>query len=597
VDTGIGIAPENQDRVFESFTQAEASTTRRFGGTGLGLVISRRLIRLMGGELKLSSALGQGSTFSFTLELPVPIGKDGDSETSANSSPGMVRTLLVDDNPVALAASAAIMQSLGWEVVQAGSGEQAIELVRNRIQQGQLPLHAVFVDWQMPGMDGWQTMRNIRRLYGEGESPAMVLISGQSRAALHQRTEREQALINGYMVKPLTADMFRDTLGHLHDTPAMVTTGTSTGTTTKDAPPLVAKALGGMRILVVEDNAINQQVARELLVMQGADVTLADDGQQGVDAALAARPPFDVVLMDLQMPVMDGLTAARTLRQSAELNQMPIIAMTANVMASDREACLQAGMNDHVGKPFDLKVLVQTLVRHTGWSPRAASAVVEEPVPTSPIASLDGLPWPPGVDVSGALNRMGGNVGLFYRAISAYLKDAQALPERLGGLLRSGALVDARRELHTIKGLSASLGMDALAKLASHAEKLAIAPTELPSLQAACDAFFLHLAQTLPDLKKVAAGLESIVKAGETARHGGRESLDASEKIELVASLRRLQTALEMSDMSAMELHAQLQQSVGTVLEGSMQGLDDAMADLDFELAAAACSRLITLWS
>ena len=598
VDTGIGIAPENQDRVFESFTQAEASTTRRFGGTGLGLVISKRLIRLMGGELELISALGEGSTFRFTLELQVPpqVQSDGEGVTATESvSESGFSALLVDDNPAALASSAAIMQSLGWDVTLADSGEQAVALVQARREH--LPFSAVFADWQMPGMDGWETLRAIRGVVGAAEAPALVLMSGQTRAALNQRSERERALLNGYMVKPLTADMFRKVRMHLHDAPAVATTAMAVGAEAPGEPPRVTHPLAGMRILVVEDNAINQQVARELLLAQGADVTLANDGQQGVQAALEAQPSFDVVLMDLQMPVMDGLTAARTLRETSELDRMPIIAMTANVMSTDREACLRAGMNDHVGKPFDIHDLVETLVRHTGWSPRPDAAVAASPVATGASATLSDLPWPPGVDVPGALHRMGGNVGLLSRATTAFVQDASTLPQRLTAMLASGALADARRELHTIKGLSASLGMAALARLASDAEKLTVAPVELAHLQAACDAFFVQLHQMLPALSQVAAGLEGTVRAGNPARHKKSGTLGESEKSELVGSLRKLQAALEMSDMSAMELHAQLRQAAGDVAEEAMLGLDAAMADLDFVLAAQACGKLIALWS
>jgi CheY-like chemotaxis protein len=283
VDTGIGIAPENQDRVFESFTQAEASTTRRFGGTGLGLVICKRLIRLMGGELELISALGEGSTFRFTLELSVPPQSQGEGAMVPQPiAEGTFSALLVDDNPAALASSAVIMRSLGWDVTLASSGEQAMAAVQAR--RGQPPFNAVFADWQMPGMDGWETLRAIRGLVGGSGAPALVLLSGQNRAALNQRSERERALLSGYMVKPLTADMFRNVRIHLHDAPAMATTAITVGTETEGASLRVTKPLGGMRILVVEDNAINQQVAQELLLAQGADVTLVNDGHQGVEA-------------------------------------------------------------------------------------------------------------------------------------------------------------------------------------------------------------------------------------------------------------------------------------------------------------------------
>jgi len=299
--------------------------------------------------------------------------------------------------------------------------------------------------------------------------------------------------------------------------------------------------------------------------------------------------------MDLQMPVMDGLTAAGTLRQTTALDAMPIIAMTANVMASDREACLRVGMNDHVGKPFELPVLVQTLVRHTGWTPHAEPAATG--AASAPAAVLDDLPWPPGVDVPGALHRMGGNVGLLQRATAAFVQDARTLPARVSALIKSGALADARRELHTIKGLSASLGINELALLASNAEKLAIAPSEQSALQAACDTFSQHLGQMLPALVAVAERLAVAVKQSEAATRSEGAGLAAAEKLQVVASLHKLLAALEVSDMAAMEIHADLRQTVDDALGESMQALDSAMADLDFELAATECGNLIKRWS
>ncbi|MDE2418756.1 MAG: PAS domain S-box protein [Burkholderiales bacterium] len=602
VDTGIGIAPENQGRIFDAFTQAEASTTRRFGGTGLGLVISRRLIRLMGGELDLVSAPGQGSTFRFVLELQVvPTMEDAQLPAPVAAATGALRTLLVDDNPVALASSAAIMRSLGWDVIQANSGEQAVAALRSSLAQGEGALDAVFVDWRMPGMDGWETLRTIRRLYAEQGAPVLVLMSGQGHAALHQRTEREQALIGGYMVKPLTADMFRSVMAHALEAPQVASTAPpALAATATDAKP-VTGSLGGMRILVVEDNPINQQVAKELLCTQGASVTLADNGQLGVDAALAAHPPFDIVLMDLQMPVMDGLTAARSIRQTAALQHMPIIAMTANVMATDREACLQAGMNDHIGKPFDLKALVQVLVRHTDWTPQAlfamADADTNAPAAEHQSADLHRKPWPPGVDVEGALERMGGNTGLLHRAMSAFVQQTLTFRVRLLALLESDALADVRRELHTLKGLSASLGVDDIAGMAAHAEKLAVSTQDGVMLRAACDAVCLGLDRALPALQEVVARTDTSGDRGKVAGSAAPLVLQGKEKLQMLTELQRLKAALEMFDMSAMEIHATLRQTMGDAIEDGTQALDAAMADLDFELAAIECSKLIDIWS
>ena len=600
VDSGIGIAPENQARIFNAFTQAESNTTRRFGGTGLGLVISKRLIRLMGGELELSSALGEGSTFRFALELPVPPDAVAFGERArALSATDVVQTLLVDDNPVALEVNAAAMRSLGWSVVQAASGEQAVSLVTQR-QAAQMPaFDAVFVDWHMPGMDGWETLRMIRRVVGSGPGMALVLMSGQSRAALFERTEREQALLNGYMVKPLTADMFRDALAQAYDAPYVESTQTNLGSAgdAVDVTPL--KPLGGMRILVVEDNPINQRVASELLRAQGASVTLANNGQEGVDAVLTANPPFDVVLMDLQMPVMDGLTAARTIRSHARWGGLPIIAMTANAMASDREACLEAGMNDHVAKPFDLNDLVKTLVDHTHWTPRGEVPVgtPAEVPPAGGNRNLLGQIWPSGVDVEAALNRMGGNAGLLQRSIAAFLRYAEVLPERVRGWLDSHSLADVRREMHSVKGVAASLGVAEVATLAGVAEKLATDTADASTVGGACDRVFAVLMPMLPILQDISQRLGPVPSQGGLSDSDGGGAMAGPGKARLVASLRELLTALQASDMCAMEMHATLRQTVGDGEAQAMAPLDAAMADLEFEAAAVECEQLISQWS
>jgi len=579
-DSGIGIAPENQARIFEAFTQAESSTTRRFGGTGLGLVISTRLIRLMGGELELASELGKGSTFTFALELPVAANApDAAVDVPVGQRPKQV--LLVDDNPVALAGSAAMMRSLGWVVAEAASGEQALQAVGAVIDTQ--PFDALFIDWQMPGMDGWETLRAVRRLYGARELPAMVLISGQNRDALASRTGREQELLDGFMVKPLTVTMFAQTLEQALD---------------KSVAPVAATAaaqevlpLGGMRILVVEDNMINQQVAQELLAAQGADVTLADDGQQGVDAVNQAAPQFDAVLMDMQMPVMDGLMATRTLRLNPKLRKLPIIAMTANAMASDREACMQAGMNDHVGKPFDIGDLVQTLVRHTAWAPIVGHSVSSgaragaAPVVPDGAAVQD---WPAGIDVKAALTRMGGNAGLLHRSMTTFISDAPHLAQRVPQLRASGAQDDVRRELHAFKGLAATMGVTALANLAASAEKLCMQSQQEAEFAAVFNQLCALTADTLPALKEVAQRL-----AAQTVSKAGKAAAAPAQQHQTLQALRGLLTALQASDMGAMEMHAALRQQVGESLGSTMEPLDAAMAELEFEAAAVECGKLV----
>ncbi|MFZ2651015.1 MAG: ATP-binding protein, partial [Burkholderiaceae bacterium] len=294
-DTGIGIAPEHQARIFGGFSQAEASTTRRFGGTGLGLAISQRLVALMGGELRLDSAPGQGSRFSFCITLPQATENAAEAgftepETTRAVAASALHTLVVDDNPSAREVLVRMGQSLGWTVDVAESGERALELLQARSQSDDA-YQAVFVDWQMPGLDGWQTSQRIREVGAHGVSrvtvaaPVIVMVTAHGREMLAQRSAAERATLDGFLVKPVTASMLFDAVvdarcGQDRSHPSQLAAARSK-----------VQRLAGLRLLVVEDNLNNQQVARELLEDEGALVQIAQHGQEGVEAVAAADPP------------------------------------------------------------------------------------------------------------------------------------------------------------------------------------------------------------------------------------------------------------------------------------------------------------------
>ena len=362
-DSGIGIAPENRTHIFSGFSQAEASTTRRFGGTGLGLAISSRMVGLMGGELAVDSTLGEGSRFHFQIRCPVAQMPATPEPVPPRPALGALKTLIVDDNAVARDVLRHMVESMGWQADTASSGAEAIARVEACATEQSPPYAAIFMDWQMPEIDGWETSQRIRKLNAGAATPIVVMVTAHGREVLAQRSATEHAQINGFLVKPVTASMLHDAVVEAKAAASAAVLGQNPA-----APraPVKPKRLLGLRLLVVEDNKINQMVAKGLLVQEGATVTLADNGQLGVEAVAAEQPAFDAVLMDVQMPVMDGYTATRAIRQELGLTDLPIVAMTANAMASDRAACLAAGMNDHVGKPFELDHLVAMLLRITG---------------------------------------------------------------------------------------------------------------------------------------------------------------------------------------------------------------------------------------
>ena len=593
-DSGIGIAPENQARIFNGFTQAESSTTRRFGGTGLGVAISQRFVALMGGELELQSALGQGSRFYFTITLALA------QEPSEPSNPppghatpalhGPMRALMVDDNPIAREVLEQMGLSLGWTVDVVQSGAQALELLQSNASVG-ITYQVVFVDWQMPGMDGWQTSQAIHGLHAIGAVPVIVMVTAHGREMLAQRTDAEHALLDGFLVKPVTAFMLRDAVidARSDKNPVLLAT-TPTGQTTR--------RLDHMRLLVVEDNPNNQQVARELLEDEGALVQIAQHGQEGVYAVANANPQFDVVLMDLQMPVMDGFTATHHIRTVLGMTTLPIVAMTANAMASDREACLAAGMNDHVGKPFDLNSLVRVLRQQAHWTDLDKSP--DESHPALALGVTDTAAHL-GIDLAGALGRLGGKHALYQRMLSTFVRDLGDMPEQLQGFAHAGLTQEAKRMLHTLKGLAATLGATDLAAQAAQCEKH-LADDSSPAGSA--EALARAVQQACNAIAHATPGLQALVDALLAARSQplapacdpatGPTPIDA---MALGIAATSLQNLLREGNMDAMQSMAELQQRFGDALGDTLNPLGEAMAELDFEAALSHCGALIESWN
>ena len=577
-DTGIGIAPEHQARVFEGFTQAEASTTRRFGGTGLGLGISQRLVSLMGGELQMHSTPGQGSCFFFTITLPIGDAPALRMHADLAVQPTAPRVLIIDDHPTARAVLQRTCQSLGWTADTCEGGAQALTALTTEAVKG-APYQAIFVDWRMPGMDGWQTVQRLRGSDGIAQTTVIAMLTGHGRDMLLERSEADQALLDDFLVKPVTAAMLS----------AALTKSGHTGKTIQ-IPGLTKNAtrLTSMRLLVVEDNLNNQQVARELLQGEGAIVQVASDGQAGVTAVANASPPFDVVLMDLQMPVMDGFEATRIIRQEMGLHDLPIVAMTANALHSDREACLAAGMNEHVGKPFDLNKLVDVLRHQAGWP--AITATVESVQPPLPDAVRHAATAAQ-IDIEAALHRLGGNRPLYEKLLATFVHDLHAMPDELNGYLDQGQVELSSRLIHSLKGLAATMGALPLAQAAVVAEQMrACAAGSADGIRATehvCAA--IHAA--LPGLNAVLSALQQSDHATLSTSATSAESPDSQT---LRAALQLLIQHLKNSDMSALHAMDEVQQRYGSVLGEPLNPLRAAIDNLDFASALPLCEALLS---
>jgi two-component system sensor histidine kinase/response regulator len=459
-DTGIGLTQEQMGRLFQAFEQADASTTRQHGGTGLGLAISKRLAQLMGGDVGVTSEPDKGSTFWFTARLG-----NGTSSVRRAPRPDLRgrHVLIVDDNPQARAVLSSMLTSMTFVVHEAPSGLEGIEMVRQAAEIGE-PYEIAFVDWQMPGIDGIETGKRIRALPNLAVRPHLVMVTAYGREEVLKQAE-ENAFAN-VLIKPVTPSMLFDSavevLGANHEKGCDVQAG----------PNQDLSRLRDARVLLAEDNELNQEVALGLLKDAHMSIDVAENGEVAV--RMVGNHNYDLVLMDMQMPVMDGVAATKAIRSNPQFRALPIVAMTANVMANDREKCIEAGMNDHVAKPIDPDELFAALLR---WiKPRetgnlaADRATMASNFPTLAKSLDSGALEIPGIDTKSALRRTGGNRPRYESLLRKFAEPSVGGVEEIRTALAAGDMATAARAAHSLKGSAANLGATALAEVASRAE-------------------------------------------------------------------------------------------------------------------------------
>ncbi|MBI2355296.1 MAG: response regulator [Deltaproteobacteria bacterium] len=464
-DTGIGIGSDNLAQIFDGFTQAEASTSRRFGGTGLGLAISSRLVRLMGGEIRVRSEEGKGSEFSFTVKFGLqPADKDAPAET-VFCPPPPLHVLIVDDNSTAREALLCMAEFIGWSADTARDGLQALRTIADALGNG-AHYDAVFIDWGMPGIGGVETGRRIRELCHDGRMPLIVMLSSCGREAMAGLAQGHPGVVDGFITKPATPSMLLD---------AVAAAGRGTARiTSPDCRDKTGRRLAGVRALVVEDNTFNQMVARGMLEGEGAQVVMAGNGREAVEFVRSAAASFDCVLMDVQMPIMDGYEATIEIRKTLGESALPIIAMTADAFEEDRLHCLEAGMNDHVSKPIDIDALVEILGRYCSPKHSEPEPVAGPDILRSPL-DIDESTGLPGLNLPDTVRRLNGNRSLYGQVagmVCAKYADARQQVEQL---LSSGDTAAARQLLHTFKGVVANMGAFTLAECAGVLEETLVA--------------------------------------------------------------------------------------------------------------------------
>jgi len=459
-DTGIGITAEQRGQLFQSFQQADTSITRKYGGTGLGLVISRKLAELMHGEAGAESEFGKGSTFWFTARL----GKDPARRVQRTLRADLqgFRALVVDDNESARAVLDDLLEGMSVVVDEAASGQAAIDAVQKAAAEGQ-PYNIVFLDWKMPGMNGIETMQEIRK-GTHGALPRMVMVTAYDDEEIVKSAEA--AGMDDVLIKPVSASVLYDTLMGMLRGVSSTRRGVREPLSLGEAR---LKAIKGARILLVEDNELNQEVACELLRDAGFEVDLAENGQIAVRKVGEAS--YDIVLMDMQMPVMDGITSTMEIRKLPALDGLPIVAMTANAMEGDRQRCLDAGMNDHLSKPVEPEELWSVLLK---WIKGPAGANTSGPPDRqeprrSPHLPADLLALT-SIDASHAIGRFGGKADSFRRQLLRVRHKYEGVVGEIARLAAAGDIAAAQALCHEFKGVCGTVGANHLLVRVSEAD-------------------------------------------------------------------------------------------------------------------------------
>jgi two-component system sensor histidine kinase/response regulator len=551
-DTGIGLTPAQKEKLFQSFQQADNSTTRKYGGTGLGLAISKKLAELMGGTVGVDSEHGKGSTFWFTARL----GKGQAKKKILLPAVDLRgrRVLVVDDNDNARTVLSDMLGSMTFEVTTESSGQAAIEVVATASRSGN-PFEIIFLDWQMPEMDGIETARELRKLRMT-KTPHLIMVTAHGREEVIKGAQ--DAGIEDVLLKPVSPSLLFDSAirilgGKMHEERS------SQAGSSRITDNLAM--IKGARILLVEDNEINQEIAVGLLAEGGFVIDVADNGEIAVKKV--QEKTYDLVLMDMQMPVMDGVTATREIRKLPQLAKLPILAMTANVMAADREQCAAAGMNDHVGKPIDPYELFAALQK---WIPAREPGTDNEvlSMATRPLAqantSGDALDLIEGLDIKAGLRRVLNKRTSYENLLRRFIDGQANAVSLIRNQLEAGQHEDAQRTAHTLKGVSGTIGAGLLQERAAVVEHAVKAGQGASDIEAA--------------LIDVREELDRLISAISAALPKEQEAAIAAEVdwAEAKIIVTRLEALLANDDSEAVELFnehsALLRAACGSVATG-----------------------------
>ncbi len=563
-DNGIGMTSEQQQKLFTSFSQADSSITRKYGGTGLGLAICKDLSELMGGKIWVESEEGKGSDFIFTIEFGVQAEQQNKRQDPSIQD---LNILAVDDSDTAREIMDSQLSGLNLNYTIVNSGELAItHLEQNNLSN---PIDIVLMDWQMPGMDGIDTAAAIRSSRKISKQPKIIMVTAYGRETID--TVFDQLNISASLSKPVTASTMLEAI-----TEAAGGAGVASPYChIKQNNLSVEDALTGANILLVEDNEMNQELACELLQNVGANVTIAEHGQVALE--LIDTNYFDAVLMDCQMPVMDGYTATREIRKLERFNNLPIIALTANVMAEDLEQVKACGMNDHIGKPINVAQMYNTLASWIKPTPNLyVNSELPEPTDKLVFTVLEGI------DIETGLATTNHNVQLYKKQLLRFISSYRNFSEIFNAALSSEDPNAASREAHSLKGIAGSLGAHNLYQLAGQLEQACVEQ----------DDYQIQLEQVLAELQTVLTAINGVKHTLETTS-SAKSTNNKVNQTKLKAQLSSLIGLLQEYDTDAVDILDELSSySVDSQFDSYIADIQKAMDEYDFDVATEHASKL-----
>ncbi|MBI2734839.1 MAG: response regulator [Aquabacterium sp.] len=569
-DTGIGMSESQVDRLFMEFTQADGSTTRKYGGTGLGLSICKRLARLMGGDIVVASKLGAGSCFTFTVPLRLA---QASALAAVSRHVGGMRVLVVDDQIETcqtlsgLLGALGVGQSDGGLINTVSTGDEAVQAVQQAVAVSQA-YDLILLDWVMPGMSGADTLARLREIQPEA---MVVVMSAYGSDSL--RAEAMKGGAHSFLTKPILPEGLRSLLHRLK--------GGGAATPIQEGRAEDVIQLDGLRLLLVEDNLLNQELATELLCRRGARVDVAANGMEALERLRqSGGQAYDVVLMDLQMPVMDGYETTREIRHDPSLQHLPVIAMTAHAMAEERERCLALGMVNHIAKPLNPAALYAALAPFCGL---ADKVLAEQHVADRSRRPAQALPHIEGLDVEAALGRFEGDLPLYRLTLNAFVDHARHVLDWLPQALDQHDWPALVREAHTLKGLGGTIGSEPLWGYALALEQAA-RQEDAAAVQQATETLVQALAPLVKTLQNYLTEIE--VTSSE------RASVQAASEQDLILAQRLKQLAGEC-DSEALALWQQHRNAFASWLPAvTTARLNAALARCDFDSAFGLLDEL-----